>query len=322
MILSHRALVVGIGPFALATLFVTVAKCYITRNNRRAFQDNRVAFPAISELGVDGPEHRFYQVGFALIGLALFVHVGHWHTLVAPHLEADARTTDGAHVTPATVLRGGRLSAVGCLLQGLFTLDLTLSPQSIVHWSGAVAFLMGAMQFSEGAKALYAATAAADGAQGAANGGVPFIQRPRVQSAEAFRRDVCDRLMMGVFLVPILMQMYRSAWPPTVNDAAAEDEELEALLREPPVPPVAPADPDARGPAFDAELRAFRERKRVHDARVACLRELKQERDKPRPSVLLMNVMGAVQWLIILQMAVLLCSFSADIGEALALRGA
>ena len=53
----------------LLTAFLTVGLCYWVRRRGGRMLDDRVTFPAISELGASGPERRLYQVGFAATGL-------------------------------------------------------------------------------------------------------------------------------------------------------------------------------------------------------------------------------------------------------------
>ena len=51
--------------------------------------------------------------------------------------------------TAAGCVKYGGWAAAGIFLQGVFTLEMSLSPQSFIHWGAAVLLMMGTMDYSE-----------------------------------------------------------------------------------------------------------------------------------------------------------------------------
>lgn len=54
----------------------------------------------------------------------------------------------------------GVVSAVGVVLQGVFVLDLESAPTALIHWLGALMFIVGAQGHAQEIVSLYAQTAA------------------------------------------------------------------------------------------------------------------------------------------------------------------
>ena len=142
---SRIPIVVILAPLGSMTcVLFTLAICYYLWRTGSNIRDPRVIFPAISELGASMPEQRFYQVGFAITGLLLALHIRLFSQLVLPKmLEHDTSTEIKNQAELA--ISWGYYSAVGVILQGVFTLEMKLSMQSMIHWGGAVLFMSGAM---------------------------------------------------------------------------------------------------------------------------------------------------------------------------------
>eukprot|EP00662_Eupelagonemidae_sp_cell21_P005404 gene5404-21465_t len=104
-----------------------------------------------SELGVDGPQRRVYQVGFGSVGvlLALSVRLHQRRAMSKPHLLAAA---PHSRAMVEELRTEGYKAAAGVALQGVCTLQHQLSLQSFAHWGGAVLFVMGASAHAAQAK--------------------------------------------------------------------------------------------------------------------------------------------------------------------------
>lgn len=300
---------------SMLTMTATVAAClYLWRLGPR--YKTGLLFPAISELGIDLPQKRLYQAGFALCGGLLALGILLFEELVAFALvpmergstvlidglwsmpqfngkvgvceePSDAtqsrwnvrlqsgevkalksenlRVRQGSAASPDRVLllqmvRWGYLSAAGVVSQGIFTLERGFSGQCLVHWGGAMLFILGAMQHAKASNELY---------DRAAQRRVALLQDKLVVIAFWLRHLILDYSSVVLFLVPLLMQALPSS---------------------------------QRGSATEREVSGA---KTVHGS----------EEDLD-PNV--MNTMGVMQWGIILQFAVYFCTYTADLRAAAA----
>jgi hypothetical protein len=154
------------------SLLATVGLCYNIYRNRLDENYNKdIVFPAISELGaLGGTGKLIYQIGFCVVGGMIALVVYQWKHEVVPVLlsqldvaEDDAKPTAArdAFFQAATqidsVEQQGYQAAFGVALQGLFTLETTISLQCFVHWAGAAAGIQGAMTHHQLSNALYLA---------------------------------------------------------------------------------------------------------------------------------------------------------------------
>jgi hypothetical protein len=152
----HTGNSVGIEPKTTQILFPILGSIcglstismiyYQTMRNGHLLPD--MITPPISLLGCQSPEHRTYQIGFAITGLIFFVSVKTWKDIFFPEF---------LKVTPTScrlVLFGGFLFSIGCFGQGIVTLDddfmfrvqskQPLSYQSLLHQWFAMSFFLGA----------------------------------------------------------------------------------------------------------------------------------------------------------------------------------
>jgi hypothetical protein len=151
---SRMPIVAVLAPIgSMSCVLLTVLTAYYLWRTGDNIRDPRVIFPAISELGAAMPEQRVYQVGFAITGLLLMVHIRLFSQLVVPKLLEYGNSEMQNHADLA--ISWGYYSAAGVILQGLFTLEMKMSMQSMVHWGGAVLFMSGAMNHAQNSKSLY-----------------------------------------------------------------------------------------------------------------------------------------------------------------------
>ena len=215
---------------SMSCVLWTLATCYYMWRTGPNLRDPRVIFPAISELGASMPEHRVYQVGFAVTGALLTVHIWLFSQLVLPRLLEYGNSELQQHADSA--VNWGYVSAAGVVLQGVFTLELKLSAQSCIHWAGAIAFMSGAMNHAQESKQLY------DGALELTDH-VPLLRHGALLNTVEVRRFIVDYSSVFMFLPIILAQvLFASGGPPPAIPAppagasAAERQRHAALVQQ------------------------------------------------------------------------------------------
>ena len=198
---SRLPVVVILAPLgSMFSVLFTLAVCYYLWRTGNNIRDPRVIFPAISELGASMPEHRVYQVGFAITGLLLALHIRLFSQLVLPKLlEHDASGDMKTHADLA--ISWGYYSAVGVILQGVFTLEMKVSMQSMVHWAGAVLFMSGAMNHAQASKTLYAKVIENNSDH------VAVLRNESLLSAVSFRKMILDYSSFFMFVPIIIAQI-------------------------------------------------------------------------------------------------------------------
>mmetsp|Transcript_33414 Transcript_33414/g.85171 ORF Transcript_33414/g.85171 Transcript_33414/m.85171 type:complete len:336 (-) Transcript_33414:20-1027(-) len=265
-------------PFAsMATVVVTVVACLRWWRSGPHFVPGLV-FPAISELGVAAPEKQLYQVGFGLGGELMSAGILLFELLVAPQLMHSSAASERPQQAKEQALLDnllfwGHASAAGVSLQGVFTLEHTISSQCFVHWGGAMLFMGGAMQHAKASGELYEIISARIAAPGYAS--VPCVAAARrlladgaVALAVRLRHFILNYASMVLFGITLLAQF------------------VLAMLG---VGPEQPEQPEQ--PAVDP-------------------------RKEPPIDLSTMNMMGFMQWGIILQFVVYFCTYAADLRAA------
>ena len=226
--------VAGVPLLVCVGAFGTCMVCYpLWRYGPRGPADKRVLFPAISEMGVGGAEQRVYQVGFATVGLLVAVTMAIFERLVVPHLVAHhqpgllkaaiaaagrAPTAPGA--APETVMslakavtQTGMMVALGVGMQGVFTLQHKISPQSLVHWAGAGVFAYYAMQHTQIVRILFECATPERDADNAAAGWALLAssddtkEGAAMRFAIAMRKGLLDKAPLLMFAIPIAFQV-------------------------------------------------------------------------------------------------------------------
>lgn len=202
----------------LASMLSMLATVWICLSSWRDSPDSPsyLLFPAISELGIDEPRRRKYQVGFALCGVLLSFGIVMFEELVVPELLLLQGRPPELVAVAEKAAWWGHASAIGVALQGIFTLERQISVRCFVHWAGAILFIVGAMRHAKASNDLYEA---------AARGGAPLLRAMHVESAVRLRRFLLDYSSFVAFLIPLLMQaLPRSDTAVTVDAAAGADE--------------------------------------------------------------------------------------------------
>ena len=254
---------------SMACVLWTVFTCYYMWRTGSNIRDPRVIFPAISELGASMPEHRVYQVGFAVTGVLLALHIHLFSQIVIPQLLEYGNSEMQQHADNCVWY--GYVAAAGVIAQGVFTLEMALSAQSCVHWAGAIMFMNGAMNHAQESRSLYeSALQYADH--------VPILTNRMLTSTIAVRRFIVDYSTVFMFLPIILTQLFFASQ----GKANAPSPRVDV--------------PDGATPA-----------------QRAALEKEAQEMQSQMPDPKTMNMMGAMQWAIILQFAVYFCTYAVDL---------
>mmetsp|Transcript_91529 Transcript_91529/g.286390 ORF Transcript_91529/g.286390 Transcript_91529/m.286390 type:complete len:323 (-) Transcript_91529:77-1045(-) len=144
-----RAPSVAVLPASVLVWTVTtLAGCYWLH---RPLRSPEAVLPGISEMGLAPPARGIYRSGSATIGLLLACTVRLYSTLIVPHI-ADG----GASGRAAESTSMGYVAALGVAVQGVFTLETGLSLQTLLHFAGAIAFVLGTMWHADASNALFA----------------------------------------------------------------------------------------------------------------------------------------------------------------------
>jgi hypothetical protein len=202
------------GMFAVAT---TVWKCYwLTRELNHV--PRALIFPAISALGVLEPEHRIYQIGFAITGVCVFGIFVLFRIYVVPALligrEEDLVAT--ASVFKAATM--GYVCSAGIVIQGWFTLSQTPNTAVMLHFVGALMFMFGAMQHCNLVNELMSDSA------DPAKLDQHVFQLPELQWSLRAKKAVLS-LPALLFLLPLLAQFLNVS--NTSNVAAAQADHIQ-----------------------------------------------------------------------------------------------
>lgn len=135
---------------AVLWLLATLSCCY---RLHKPFLEAGVWVPAISEMVVTDTGRRVYQYGFSLVGLLFGCTMKLYDVLLMPQVLAS----EGSEVTSVShSIALGYLAAAGVVLQGLLTLESQLSWRSLLHFGGAIMFVMGTMHHATLSNALLA----------------------------------------------------------------------------------------------------------------------------------------------------------------------
>ena len=110
----------------------------------------------ISELGVEGQGRRAYQIGFACVGALLCLHM--YNLSIVLQRELVVRGDMDAAKLQSQMIRYGYQAAIGCGVQGIFTLEHNVSAQSIIHWIAAALFMHGSLNHAQASNELYTNT--------------------------------------------------------------------------------------------------------------------------------------------------------------------
>lgn len=191
------------------TVTITCWKCYWLTRGQGKFQPG-ITFPPISALGVANPEMFFYQAGFTITGLLLVATIVAFKFYMLPHLLAALReeAADKGVALASGAMRDGMWMAVGVIAQGLFTLEMKISPRSLVHWGGALVFVMFAMRHCNAAVELY---------------GLALENEKMSPLRWSYQlKKLCVSSPMWLFIIPIGWQVYASSRPDSIGLSLAQ----------------------------------------------------------------------------------------------------
>ncbi|CAK0868861.1 unnamed protein product, partial [Prorocentrum cordatum] len=131
----------------LAWIVTTLVWCYWLH---RPLTSPGSVLPGISEMGIAPPARGIYRGGSATVGLLLACTVHLYSAVLLPHLAEGAA---GGRAVECTSM--GYVAAVGVAVQGIFTLETSMSIQTLLHFAGAIAFVLGTMWHADASNALY-----------------------------------------------------------------------------------------------------------------------------------------------------------------------
>lgn len=175
----------------LMWIITTLAGCYWLH---RPLSLPDSVLPGISEMGIAPPARGVYRCGSAMAGLLLASTIRLYSTLLVPHLADSAATGRAAESTNM-----GYVAALGMAVQGVFTLEAGLSAQTLLHFAGAVAFVLGTMWHADASNALFTDL-----------GDTALAASPLARFAVAVRRTCSEGLTVMLLLVPVGLQVW--AW--------------------------------------------------------------------------------------------------------------
>jgi len=190
---GHRAPSAAMLPTSiLVWILTTLAGCYWLH---RPLSSPEAILPGISEMGIAPPARGVYRSGSATVGLLLACTVWLYSTLLLPHLAdgaAAGRAAESANM--------GYVAALGVAVQGIFTLETGLSVQTLLHFAGAIAFVLGTMWHADASNALFTDL-----------GDTALAVSPAARAAISVRRVCSEGLPVMLFMVPIGLQLWHWA---------------------------------------------------------------------------------------------------------------
>mmetsp|Transcript_88313 Transcript_88313/g.175556 ORF Transcript_88313/g.175556 Transcript_88313/m.175556 type:complete len:323 (-) Transcript_88313:118-1086(-) len=190
---GHRAPSAAMLPTSvLVWIVTTLAGCYWLH---RPLISPEAMLPGISEMGIAPPARGVYRSGSATVGLLLACTVRLYSTLLLPHL-ADG-TAAGRAAESANM---GYVAALGIAVQGVFTLEAGLSLQTLLHFAGAIAFVLGTMWHADASNALFADL-----------GDSALAVSPSARAAISVRRACSEGLPIMLLTLPVGLQLWHWA---------------------------------------------------------------------------------------------------------------
>lgn len=191
---GHRALSAAALPTSLLVwILATLAGCYWLH---KPLSSPEAVLPGISEMGIAPPARGVYRSGSATAGLLLACTVRLYSTLLLPHLAdgaAAGRAAESANM--------GYVAAVGVAVQGVFTLETGLSVQTLLHFAGAIAFVLGTIWHADASNALFTDL-----------GDTALAVSPAARVAINVRRACSEGLPIMLLMVPVGLQVWHWSW--------------------------------------------------------------------------------------------------------------
>jgi len=245
-------------------LLLTVGVCYALFLPRIA--GTSIVFPAISELGIYTPEKFAYQLGFGMVGLMLLATIHVFDKKVSPQL-LEALSEASSRQLVVEAVNYGYYAAFGVILQGICTLNTTMSPEVALHFVGAFVFCSYGMHHCNSVRQLFEAGLSAEHQ-------TLFFSHPYIRRTVEVRTVCLDKFPLLFVLVPIMFQAYQVLFKGGAQLGGNANLQNQTQ-----------GNVDAGGGT-----------------------ETAAQEENPT----LKNIMGLVQWLIILQVAVYFCTYAVD----------
>ncbi|CAK0868860.1 unnamed protein product, partial [Prorocentrum cordatum] len=176
----------------LAWIVTTLVWCYWLH---RPLTSPGSVLPGISEMGIAPPARGIYRGGSATVGLLLACTVHLYSAVLLPHLAEGAA---GGRAVECTSM--GYVAAVGVAVQGIFTLETSMSIQTLLHFAGAIAFVLGTMWHADASNALYTDL-----------GDTVLAASPSARAAVAVRRTCSEGLPAMLLAVPVGLHLWQWA---------------------------------------------------------------------------------------------------------------
>ena len=155
------------------------------------------------------PQKLVYQSGFATVGVLLGIHIYVFRdTILKPHFSKNrvlSKTADNC-------VWYGFQAALGAGLQGLYTLQVNMSLQNLVHWGGAILFMSGAMQHAQLSTDLYM--------KHGPEFDVEVLDIPEIRQIAYFRSLILKYSSVMMFAPMILGQIFFASGNNTDNSQA------------------------------------------------------------------------------------------------------
>lgn len=190
---GHRAPSAAMLPTSiLVWIITTLAGCYWLHKPLRSPE---AVLPGISEMGIAPPARGVYRSGSATVGLLLACTVRLYSTLLLPHL-ADS----GASGRAAESTNMGYVAALGVAVQGVFPLETGLSVQTLLHFAGAIAFVLGTMWHADASNALFTDL-----------GDTALALSPSARTAICVRKACSEGLPVMLLMVPVGLHLWQWA---------------------------------------------------------------------------------------------------------------
>lgn len=187
---GHRAASAVMLPTSLLIwIIATLMGCYWLH---KPLSFPETVLPGISEMGIAPPARSVYRSGSAAAGVLLAATVRLYSALLLPHLAdgaAAGRATESANM--------GYVAAIGVALQGVFTLETGLSVQTLLHFAGAIAFVLGTIWHADASNALFTDL-----------GDTALAVSPLARLAITIRRACIEGLPVMLLMVPVGLQIW------------------------------------------------------------------------------------------------------------------
>jgi len=197
---TKHSFVCALLPMAcIVELLVTVGLCYILI--RPKLKGTSIVLPYVSELGMWFPEKWAYQLGFSMCSIMILATLHIFERKIAPHLLISVRGTDD-ELLVYEAIKSGYYMSFGVALQGVCTLGIGVSVETVMHLLGALIFSVFGMTHCGTVRQLFQTGLSA-------NQEIGFFAHPLTKISINTRELCLNRFPLLFILMPILFQSYQ-----------------------------------------------------------------------------------------------------------------